>query len=436
MRVQMRVRDFFGLAVGLPAILLAGSCEGNSASRGPNEGSGSGRAGASGVSGESGRAGASGSAGVGGTSGGTSGASGDAGAGAGGESVGGYSGGGSAGEAGIGNGGSSGEAGVGGAGGDSCMPHTITTTLRPSAIVVMLDRSGSMFQDQMPPTRWERVSAGLRQFLTDPSSVGYGVGLRMFPHDVPAVGCASPACNAASCAELLYPVTGLTVSEGTALAGLVDSYAPTLMTPSGGTPTSVAVEGSLVAAEAYAAAHPLEKTSVVFITDGEPNGCNEDIVEIAATVSAALSTAWIRTYVIGVGDFGPADLILAFLDQLASAGGTGESLVVLDGPFQTSEFFAALHSIRTSPAGCDLPLPLSTPEGPVDPDLIQVEHIATGGLRTTLVRVPSAAGCGMVPGFHYDEPTNPRRIVLCPSGCDLAENDPGTTFDLVVRCAN
>jgi hypothetical protein len=72
----------------------------------------------------------------------------------------------------------------------------------------------------------------------------------------------------------------------------------------------------------------------------------------------------------------------------------------------------------------------------VDPELVGVELVATNGDRTTLVRVESAAGCGMVPGFHYDVPNDPRRIVLCPSGCDLAGGDPGGRFDVVVRCPN
>ena len=436
----MRVRAY--AALFLPIFLIAGSCEGGSERRARKRGGGtsgtSGEAGASGTAGASagaatgGRGGATGGRGGASGTGGAAGAGigGDAGAGAGGESAGGDSGnGGSAGESGTGNGGSSaGEAGAGGAGGDSCMPVTITSTLRPSAIVIMFDRSLSMVQDQTPPTRWDLATAGLRQFLTDPASAGLGVGLRLYPHDLPAAGCASLACNAAACAELLFPVTRLTLSEGMALSGLVESYPPLPSQMGGGTPTSVAVEGALAAAQTYATAHPLQKTSVVFVTDRDPNGCNHNFTEIAAPAGTAFSTSWIRTYAIGLGD-SPFD----FLNQLASAGGTAEAFLLADGPTLAIEFSAALGEIRASSAGCDLPFPVA-PQRPVDPEFVRVERVATGGARTPLVRMPSAVGCGMVPGWYYDAGTASGRIVLCPSGCDAAAVDPGLSFEIVMRC--
>lgn len=250
----------------------------------------------------------------------------------------------------------------------------------------------------------------------------------MYPHDAPAVGCASPACNATACGELLYPVTSLTASEATAISGLVANYPPSLTGPSGGTPTSVAVTGALAAAEAYVTAHPLTKMGVVFVTDGAPNGCNENVTQIATTVGGALSRSGVRTYAVGVSDSS-----LPFLDELATAGGTGEALLISDGSSQAANFSFALQSIAESLVTCEIPVSISWSQGPVDPGLVVVQLTTSGGSRTTLARVASAAACGTAPSYYFDAPLNPGSIILCPRGCDLL-GDPGANINVIVAC--
>ena len=94
---------------------------------------------------------------------------------------------------------------------------------------------------------------------------------------------------------------------------------------SGGTPISAALAGALQWASAQHKKTPDENTVVVLVTDGQPNGCQEDIGTIAGLAAAALAADGTRTYAIGLTGSEKATM-----DQIAMSGGTTCEVAVVD----------------------------------------------------------------------------------------------------------
>jgi len=113
--------------------------------------------------------------------------------------------------------------------------------------------------------------------------------------------------------------------------------------PNPATPTSAALAGAEQWAVAYRQAHPHEPTAVVLITDGEPQGCDNNTDNIAKLASDAKTTAGVLTYVIGlaVSTEGTTSA-----NQIAAAGGTEKPFLISDGSSAVHDLFAALSAIR------------------------------------------------------------------------------------------
>jgi hypothetical protein len=206
----------------------------------------------------------------------------------------------------------------------SCGIGTASANLKPVNMLVMFDRSSSMLECTdgtpneepcAPGTRWDSATSALNQFFQSPDADGLGVALRFFPHDVPAAGCFGAdngACDAAACSEVLVDMAKLAAdpapadAQETALVAAVESSAPILAVPgvnTGGTPISAALEGGLLWTSAYQAQNPEERTVLVFLTDGEPNGCEEDFDIISQIAEDALAASGVPTYAIGLTGF-------------------------------------------------------------------------------------------------------------------------------------
>jgi hypothetical protein len=75
-------------------------------------------------------------------------------------------------------------------------------------------------------------------------------------------------------------------------------------------------------------------------------------------------------------------------------------------------------SLGTMPGGCEWPLPVPPSGQMLDFGAVNVRYTSPSGFATGLGKVNSAAECGMfVDGWHYDNPTNPTKIVACPQTC-------------------
>ena len=293
----------------------------------------------------------------------------------------------------------------------------------PLDIYVMLDRSGSMAWNiygstvggggNNPASRWYQVKEAIVAFVTDPLSAGIGVGLNYFSGD--------------QCSVDAYrnPAVGF---------GLLPELAPAIESslnansPSGGTPTRPALQGALEFAKERADEHPDHTVVVVLATDGQPEGCSNNTVASVASVAADYADHHgIKTFVIGIST-APADL-----DAVAQAGGTGKAFMVT-GEDVAQEFIDAMNDIRGASLPCEYEIPAPpNPGDELDYENIRLRFKAIGGATTEIDNVGAQANCG-AGGFHYDDPVNPTKIVLCPETCQLVRTDDEAVMDILFAC--
>jgi von Willebrand factor type A domain len=310
-----------------------------------------------------------------------------------------------------------------------CVSSIAQANLANADLVVMLDRSGSMGDPNegfSPTLKWTPVTAALKSFFTDPNSAGLSASLQFFPQgtDVTSV-CSYPYGT---------PLVGLTSTSNP--MPLVNAIEATQ--PAGGTPTLPALQGAVAYAQQVAAAHPLDKTVVVLATDGDPGfgingqfeaGCaNNDIPHVTVVAQAALAgKPSIPTYVIGVGPD------LQNLDAIASAGGTGQAIVVpVNDPTQTGQTFeSALNGIRSASLPCQFSIPPAPSGKIINPYAINVLLVDAKGDQSVLTY---SANCSNPSGWHYDNPMAPTTVLLCSSACSSARADAGGKVTLAFGC--
>jgi hypothetical protein len=196
-----------------------------------------------------------------------------------------------------------------------------------------------------------------------------------------------------------------------------------------GTPISAALGGALSWAAAQRMAAPEESAVVVLVTDGQPNGCEEDIETIAGLAQNAFATSQIRTYAIGLTGSRESDM-----DAIAAAGGTTKGIFISDGATAKQDLLNALAAIRGSVLDCDFEMPKASNGMQVDPTKVNVKYTPAGGTQMTLGRVPDMAGCGTAPGWYYDNELNPTRILLCPASCNSASVEVDATLEVLLGC--
>jgi Mg-chelatase subunit ChlD len=316
---------------------------------------------------------------------------------------------------------------------NSCGKGKADAKLKPVNMFVMFDRSGSMQDDN----KWNDASAALTAFFQDPGVAGMRVALRFFPHDSPAAGCTKDGCDAVACSQPLVPLGALTAdsaptdAQENALVRAVANSAPGGGGNGGGTPIYAALDGALRWATSYQTMHTDETTVVVFVTDGEPNGCNENFNDISALAAKALMTNGVTTYAIGLLGSSTAQM-----DQLAAAGGTKKGIFVGTGVTAEQELITALNAIRGQALSCDFPMPQPTdPKMMIDPTKVNLTFTPGTGMPGTFAQVNDQSACGTTKAWYYDMPQQPTVIHLCPAACDLVRNDPKAVLELLLGCA-
>jgi hypothetical protein len=345
----------------------------------------------------------------------------------------------------------------------ACGTGMASASLKPVNMFVVFDRSSSMLECgsgdaggmmgggmgcETGPTRWAMTSMALTQFFQDPGAADLGVALRFYPHDQPVPGCTgdmamNPAladggmgCDINACATPMVDMGVLTAEAAptdaheAALVNAVMLSAP--LVAGEGTPTYVALAGAAQWAVAYQQAHAEQRTVIVLVTDGEPNGCNTETDAIAGLAADAFTTAEVRTYAIGLAIGGGSQ---AFMNEIALAGGTEQAFFVSDGATATADLLAALNAIRGMALACDFPVPSATSSGmAIDPGLINVNFTSTAGGEIELGLVASAAECADQLAWYYDDPMMPTRIMLCPSACTSVTADANASIAILAGC--
>jgi hypothetical protein len=294
----------------------------------------------------------------------------------------------------------------------------------PVTLFVMMDRSGSMLENQ----KWANAQTALTVFFQDPKSAGLKVALRFFPDEKPTAGCSAPSCSVAACATPLVDAGELNDKPAYAdphQKKLVEAVQAT--SPDGQTPMYAALAGATQWAKQAAGSD--HRTAVILMTDGEPDGCDENIDHIAALAGDALKSKGVLTYTIGMPGSKQSQL-----DAIAKAGGSDAAFIIKSGTV-TTQLEAALKKIRVSQIACSFTLPKSSdPTKPVDPNLVNVTYGKSGGKSQVIPQVASKAACSSQ-AWHYDNPDKPTKIELCPDACSAVQSDPDASVRVVLGCA-
>jgi hypothetical protein len=336
---------------------------------------------------------------------------------------------------------------TGGTGGitEGCATDTSNAMLSDVNMYIMFDQSLSMLDDN----KWPDATDALVDFLQDQGTNGLNIALRFFPSNLPVAGCVDENagepefCQAALCEQPLVNI-GLVDSAngdtqrtalvsaindadpGSGIAGAINADGSPNYQRGGGTPISAALGGAIDWSVKYQASHPDQKTVVVFVTDGEPHGCDESTNAISA-IAADGAQRGIPTYSIGLDGSAPA-----LMRAIATAGGTGDPFMIGSGANSSADLLNALNQIRGSAVACDFVIPNSAR---VNPNLVNVT-LTTGGTTGTLVKVNTEADCGDNPTsgeWYYDNNQTPTRVILCQNACDSAGQD-GSALKVVFGC--
>ena len=317
-----------------------------------------------------------------------------------------------------------------------CATNTQPVTRLPAYLLFLLDRSGSMDEDN----KWVSVQAAMKsvyQSIHDSMDSNIGVGLILFPADGnesgPYPGGKDVFVNYVNDPQLAALITR--VSDPTA----------------GSTPTWEAMNGAYSELENLVVGDPLPKNGkkvLVLATDGQPNDSSKDYVGLV-TKEATLTDPTkgpISTFVVGIGDLGAdGEVDPTWLGPLAVAGGTAPSgcnpsettditkmchYQVEPGSKTvaqlTQDFVNAFNHIRASASACELSLSANNPAN-ADPTNVNVV-IDDGNGNISLVKQDPQNG------WTYDDPSNPTKVILHGQACQDAISDVTGQVEVVLGC--
>jgi hypothetical protein len=311
---------------------------------------------------------------------------------------------------------------TGGAGGapEPCEKTNEAAKPLPVNMYLLVDRTASMQGE-----KWNKSVAALKAFVADAKSTGLRVALRFFPYD----GCAVKNDTAAECQKALAFCAQPTVSLGELTADgapkdvqeskLIDAIDAVM--PGDETPISIALEGALSWAQEQAKSTPEERVIVVAITDGSPNQCNGSSSYLAGLAETAFKNSSIVTYTLGLPGSDKA-----LLDKIADKGGSQQSTTIVDA----STLTATLLKISEKAVACAIGIP-KTEGQVVDIEKVNVAYGPKGLENHDVVKLANAQACG--DGWFYDDPSKPKKIVLCPKTCNAVQAD-GTQVVVKVGC--
>jgi hypothetical protein len=317
---------------------------------------------------------------------------------------------------------------AGAGGGENCGAESHQAMIKPLAMYLLVDQSGSMTDGV---DRWNPVATAVQAFVQDPASAGIKVALGFFPF--------SSEEQAAKCDVASYqtPEVGMGILPDTS-AAVLGSFAarPYMMgdTPMNrsSTPTRPAVEGSLAYLSGWLATNPDHIGVLVLATDGAPTQCmmNGPQNVVTTLAAAAAGTPEIKTYVIGIGG-------IDNLEAFAEAGDTGRGPFIVDGTGANTqaEFLEAMAEIRGAALPCNFDIPLPT-DGNADYTKVNVDYRTDAAAAPVpFFKVDNEAACAGNPNsWYYDDPELPTAIVLCSDACGLVTASDTSSVSISLGC--
>ena len=231
--------------------------------------------------------------------------------------------------------------------------------IAPVDMYIMFDRSGSMGADcnigDSTSSKWCRAITALSGYFKSAGAKDQGAALQMFP--LP-----NHSDNSCSTGDDYHvaaaPATGYQTLPSNAFDALLNAD-----DPDGNTPTEAAIRG--ISRFTAANRRGGRVTIGILITDGNPNGCNEDLTDLSNLLQAHHAATQVRTYVIGMqgasfdnleeiaqGGNAPLhpDTVGAITDACGDGAGPCRHWNVGDG--DPTVFAAALAAIQESADGC------------------------------------------------------------------------------------
>ncbi len=333
----------------------------------------------------------------------------------------------------------------------ACAAESTKAEQLPLDMYIMLDQSGSMSDSVSGGSKWDTVKSAFKAFVSQPGTAGIGVGIQYFPLQPSGSTCsptcaveadcngfgpcifgicfscaaAGDSCNAADYAKPdveIAPLPGVQAAFNTS----IDKHGPT-----GGTPTSAALQGAIDHAKAWGIQNPNHVVIDVLATDGEPSGCDEDLNHINAIAAQGVNgSPKILTFVIGVGSS------LTALNGIAAAGGTGQAFIVDTNQNVNQQFLEALNKIRGAVLSCSYLIPKPT-MGKPNFNSVNVQYSpGGGGAPVVLPKVKDKASCPAAGNaWFYDDNAAPKQILLCDATCNTVSADSKGQIDILLGCA-
>jgi len=325
---------------------------------------------------------------------------------------------------------------------DASYTDTIVTDA-PLALFVMIDRSSSMVGGfgTGDPTSWPNAQAALTTFVQDPGSVGLDIGLGAFP---PMSNQQGDCTGGTDCGTPIVPIAALPqnatpMTNGLNNASPATSFAPLM------TPTECGLNGMINRCIEHSRAAS-EQCVAILVTDGQPTQCNQD-AQVLVDIVAKGKAANVLTFALSL----PGSNI-DFLNQIAVAGGTNAAIPVGSGATGQQQFLAALKSIRgtvsrketkvivntvSTPLPCQFTIPPPKDDKKdFDPDKTDVEFQPPAPAPPRSFKfVPNEAACaGTTESWYYDNPQDPKQVLLCPTACDYVKANTGSSINIVFLC--
>jgi hypothetical protein len=259
------------------------------------------------------------------------------------------------------------------------------------------------------------VTSAITSFVNAPTSAGTGVGIGFF-----SLG--DNVCDAASYAKPNVAIAPLPANA----KPITDAIGKQM--PGGNTPTVPALQGAIDYATAYSKNGSGRSASVVFVTDGLPNGCRSTIPNATkAATTAFQGMPQVKTYVVGLG-------ATMSLDEIALGGSGGATHFFPATGDVAGQLTAALKQVAGA-ITCDYVIPTTTGKA-LDFGQVNVQvKVGSGGMPQLVGNVGTAAGCMASGGWYYDNPMAPTKITLCAQSCDPLKAAAGSTLQVLIGCA-
>lgn len=303
---------------------------------------------------------------------------------------------------------------------NTCGYSTASAETHPLTLYLLVDKSSSM-----AGFKWDAAKAGLTAFVNDPASAGITVGLRFFPR--PADG--TPVCDQKAYQVPEVPFGVLPDNAQNIINALTSSL------PDGfSTPIYPALGGGILAGIDISINDPNRRAAVILVTDGKPQGpaptCGGVNPEDTTAITNLAKTGAefkppVPTYVIGL-----PGVDQTFANAVAEAGGTDSAILVSNVNVEQA-FKDALAKVRGDALPCDYAIPPQVVGGQFEVTEVNV-LVTYSGKEPAFI--PQVKTCGDQPGWKYDDPAKPSRIVLCPATCGTLNTDFGAKIEIALGC--